>query len=458
MGRRSRKKFYDNNVDALIPEFWANESLAILEENMVMGNLVHRDFSPQVANFGDIVNTRRPSEFTAKRKWATDDVTVQDATLTNVQVKLDQHVHVSFLLRDGELALAMKDLVSLFIQPAMLAEARFVDKVLYGQYAQFLGNSVGLIGGYTGDNVKNYILDTRERLNTNKAYMDGRNFVLTTKTESATLKPEFFTSAEKVGDAGSALRKASLGETLGFNFFMSQNGASVVGAFTSRTFQINNGAGYAAGATALTVDTGTGEITVGSWVKIDGIPYQVTARTGTAPTTAITLERGLLRPVADNLPVVVYTPGAVNLLAGYAAGWYKAIAFDGFSGATPKVGQTVTFGTSTTVRYTIVDVTSTEMILDRPLEASIANDDAINIAPDGEYNFAFHRNALTMVNRPLPVPMGMTGVRAAVVNYNGLSVRVCITYDGNKQGHLVTLDFLFGVKVLDTNLGAVMVA
>lgn len=33
---------YVNNVDALIPELWAQESLAILEENLVAANLVHR--------------------------------------------------------------------------------------------------------------------------------------------------------------------------------------------------------------------------------------------------------------------------------------------------------------------------------------------------------------------------------------------------------------------------------
>jgi hypothetical protein len=31
-----------------------------------------------------------------------------------------------------------------------------------------------------------------------------------------------------------------------------------------------------------------------------------------------------------------------------------------------------------------------------------------------------------------------------------------MTYDGNKQGMLVTLDTLLGVKVLDKNLGAIM--
>ena len=83
---------YANDNDALIPELWANESLAILEENMVMANLVHRDFSPLVASYGDVVNTRRPSEFGTRRKAQSDSVQNQDASSTNVQVPLNQHI------------------------------------------------------------------------------------------------------------------------------------------------------------------------------------------------------------------------------------------------------------------------------------------------------------------------------------------------------------------------------
>ena len=36
-------------------------------------------------------------------------------------------------------------------------------------------------------------------------------------------------------------------------------------------------------------------------------------------------------------------------------------------------------------------------------------------------------------------------------------MRVVITYDGTAQGHLVTLDMLCGVKVLDEDRGAVMI-
>jgi hypothetical protein len=68
--------------DAYIPEMWANESIAILEENMVVGNLVHRDFEPIIASYGDTVNTRKPGEFVAKRKTVADSVTVQTPTAT----------------------------------------------------------------------------------------------------------------------------------------------------------------------------------------------------------------------------------------------------------------------------------------------------------------------------------------------------------------------------------------
>jgi hypothetical protein len=45
---------------------------------------------------------------------------------------------------------------------------------------------------------------------------------------------------------------------------------------------------------------------------------------------------------------------------------------------------------------------------------------------------------------------------SSVINVNGLSMRATITYDGRAQGHLVTLDMLLGLAVLDIHLGAVL--
>ena len=451
-----------NSLDPFVPELWANESLAILEENMVIAQLVHRDFENEVRNFGDVVNTRRPGEFTALRKTVSDNVTKQDATATNVQVPLNQHVHTSFIIKDGEQSLSFKDLVATYMNPAMLAQARFIDRILLGQTPQFLGNKAGALGSITSSNAKDYILSTRNKLNVNKAYMENRRLIVTPNTETALLKLDLFTSAEQVGDNGTALREASLGRKLGFDIFMCQNMSSVIAGNSTVTGAVNNAAGYPAGTTTMTVDGLSAALPVGSYFTVAGdmTPLQIVSSVGGATPTSVTFTPALSSAVVDDAVLTRYVPGAVNQSVsptGYAAGYAKEIVVDAFTVA-PQIGQIVTFGASTTTaKYTIIGVTGlTGITLDRPLEAAIADDAAVNIGPRGEYNLAFHRNALALVCRPLALPMPGAGARAAVINSRNLSMRATIAYLAEAQGHLVTLDLLCGVAVLDTNLGAVM--
>jgi hypothetical protein len=450
---------YANDVDALVPEMWAQESLMVLEENMQISGMVHRDFQTMVAAHGDVINTRKPADFTAKRKGVNDSVTIQDATVTNVQVPLDQLVHVSFLLRDGEESKSFKDLVAEFLRPALIAQARFLDQVVLGQVHRFLmAKAAGGLGLLTSTTAKQYILDTRQILNENKCPVEGRNLFLTPNSESAFLALDLFVSTEQVGDSA-ALREASLGRKLGFNMFMSQNTPSIAAGNTTLAGAVNLTAGYAKGhAAAIVVDGFTGAVTVGEWLTIAGdmTPYQITATAATlGNTTSITLDQPLRRAIADNAVITSYVGGAVNLAAGYAAGWAKEIVVDAFTVA-PRVGQMVTFGTTATV-YTIIQVTGlTSILLDRPLSATIADNAAVNLGPMGEYNFAFHKNALALVCRPLAAPRAGVGAASAVINYNGLSVRCTITYDGEKQGHLITIDMLCGVALLDQLLGCIL--
>ena len=65
---------------------------------------------------------------------------------------------------------------------------------------------------------------------------------------------------------------------------------------------------------------------------------------------------------------------------------------------------------------------------------------------------------MSLVVRPLAMPRAGTGALSSVVNLNGLSMRATITYNGLKQGHLVTLDMLCGIAILDQNLGSVLLA
>jgi len=445
---------YDNSIDAFIPEQWAMEGVAILLENMVAANLVHRDFEPLFARYGDVVNTRKPGEFKAKRKTDADDVSVQDATATNIAVPLDQHVHVSFLIRDGEESKSFKSLVDEYLRPAAIAMARMTDQIVLGQVYQFLENQAGALGGLSSSNGIDYITGTRDVMNKNKAFMDGRSLILAPDTETKMLQNQTFVIAQDVGDGGQTMREGYLGRKFGFDTYMAQNTSSVSGDGSLGSGTINGG-NFLKGSTTLTVTGfGSGEVVAGQWISILGNVYHVTA-TDNATATSLTLEYGLVADVLTNSAIKVYDADVE--VTTRAAGYAKEITY---TTAPPSVGQLVTFGTALD-RYSVVEVDSVAktILLDRPLAAQVTNGTSINYGPaGGDFNLAFHRNCMTLVIRPLNLPRAGTGALAAVQNFGGATMRTTITYDGTKQGHLVTMDFLAGIKVLDTDLAAVLLA
>lgn len=444
---------FENDNDALVPEVWAQEGLMILESNLTMGQLVHRDFEEEIAEYGDVVNAHRPSTFTAKRKTDSDDVTDQDATATKVPVTLNQWLHVSFVIKDGELSKGFVNLLNYYLRPAIIAHAEGIDRMLTGQVYRFLTNAVGKLGT---DLTKSTIIATREKCNDLRMPQMGRNMVVTSDSEGALLEIGDFTKANEIGDAGYAIREASLGRKLGFNFFMDQNTPHIASGNTVVTGAVNNSSGYAVGDTAITVDGFSAAITAGAWCTIGGdmTPQKITGTTGGSTPTALAIAPGLRYAVANDAVVTVYTPGAINLSAGYAANHGKAMVIDGFSVA-PKLSQLISIGALSTdpVYCAFETPTTTSLTLERPLYAAVLNDAAVCPGPAGNYNFAFHKNALALVTRPLAMPIAGTGALAYTAVYGGLALRVVITYDGKAQGHRVTVDHLCGVEVLDVNLG-----
>ena len=455
---------YSNSLDAYVPELWANESLAILLENMVVANLVHRDFQDEVASFGDVVNTRRPAEFTAKRKTANDDITLQDASATNVQVPLNQHFHTSFIIRDEEWSKSFKDLVVEFVQPAMQSIARAVDQVVLGQVHKFLANKAGKLSSMTSSTALDDILALREVMNVNKAYNDGRRLIVTPYTETVMLSDSRFLEAQKIGDDGSALREASLGRKLGFDIFQCQNMnyISTLNADTASGTVTNANSAGATGSKAVTL-TGYNAI-VGEYATVVGDmqPQVISARTvSMADTTAITFVDAYKFATLAGAVLTVYKACAVN--GAQSAGYAKAISLDGHTASKgPQVGQLLSFGTGgtrhtyTIIATTTVSATETDVWLDRPLEIAISNNESAFPGPAGSFNFAFHRNALALVTRPLVTPPQEFGARSGVVSDDGTAIRATMQYNSTKQGLVVTLDLLCGVKELDTDLGAVL--
>lgn len=458
---------FANDNDAFIPELWAMEGLAILEENMVMARLVHRDFSDEVANFGDVVNTRRPGEFRTQRKTDSDSVVAQDASATNVRVPLDQHHYVTFVIKDGEASKSFQELVQIYLMPGMQAIARGVDRGLIGQVHRYIGTNeqrVGRLEGMTSSNAKDIVLEGREILNKNKAYVAGRNLVLAPQSETSLLQTELFISAEKRGDGGNALENARLGRILGFDTFMDQN----VPALTDTNTDIATGTvtdGETAGTTGSQAVTITGyEVNVGEYATVEGDdqPKVISAATtGAGDTTAITFTEAWKYATSALAPLTVYKKADVN--GDYAAGWTKEIVLDGWTATkAPQVGQLLAFGTGGSRHvYTIIESYLSgsgeqSVLLDRPLDAGLSNNDLAFPGPAGAFNLSFHRDALALVSRPLARPASSMGVMSGVASYNDVAMRVSMQYDSSVQGTRVTLDMLCGYAVLDTNLACVV--
>ncbi len=461
--------FYENeNAEAMNPEFWANEGLAILEENMVVANLIHRDFEPIIARFGDVVNTRKPREFTAQRKIDREQVTVQDAITDNIPVTLNQHWHTSFIIKDGEESLAFKDLIDMYLSPAVLSIARAIDLVVstfaISQFA--FTNTFGKLGTAA---TKNTILGVRNVMNKNKAYVGGRWLIVTPDTETNLLEIDEFTEADKLGDDGSALREAILGRKFQFTIAMAQNQPAIVTGTTAASTTTD--ASTLANATVLPVTATTGAV-AGNFLTVAGDmqPHLVVS---VSAGVSFTVWPPIKAATTSGAAVLMYTCDTVNQtattldaggtasVAGYRAGWHGWIIVDQSVTIAPEVGTLVTFGTaapSTVAKYAVVatDSANKQFMLDRPLEIAVADGANVNYGPPGNYNWAFHKNAIALITRPLATPKQGTGALSSVVSHKGLSLRITITYLGMDQGHLVTVDMLGGVAKLEDKLGAVM--
>ena len=202
----------------LTPEVIAREALMVLRNNAVMAKLVHRDYSDDfVGAVGDTITVRKPATFVANE--FTDSIQVQDATETGVPVVMDKHLDVSFAVTSKQMSMDIADFSAQLLVPAMQAFADKVDKYLIGLEA----GATNRVPHADGVIAPADIIAARKYLTENAAPLSDRRFVVGATAEADLLGNELFVSAEKVGDAGTALREASLGRKFGMDCYVDQN-------------------------------------------------------------------------------------------------------------------------------------------------------------------------------------------------------------------------------------------
>ena len=103
----------------LTPDIIAKEALMVLESNLTMANLVHRDYANEFVQVGDTITVRKPASFVAKNFLGT--VEAQDITEGSVDVKLDRYRDVTVNVTAKELTLDIKDFSEQIVTPALSA-------------------------------------------------------------------------------------------------------------------------------------------------------------------------------------------------------------------------------------------------------------------------------------------------------------------------------------------------
>src|SRR5438270_11100654 len=135
------------NVANAIVKLVAVDALPALMSNLVMGNLVNRDYEPTLAQAGDTVNVPIPATLTANNIAEGGTVQTQNPNLGNAQIVLNTHAEATFQIPDVTKVLAVPDLLKIYMQPAVTAIAQKVESDLLALYAGFTANApVGTAG------------------------------------------------------------------------------------------------------------------------------------------------------------------------------------------------------------------------------------------------------------------------------------------------------------------------
>lgn len=135
------------NVASAIVKLVAADALPVLVSNLVMGNLVNRDYEPVLAQAGDTINVPIPPTMVANNILEGGTVQTQNPSLGNAQIVLNAHVESTFQIPDVTKVLAVPDLLKIYMEPAMVAIAENIEANLLNLYAGFTANTpVGTAG------------------------------------------------------------------------------------------------------------------------------------------------------------------------------------------------------------------------------------------------------------------------------------------------------------------------
>ncbi|MEC0171661.1 P22 phage major capsid protein family protein [Paenibacillus graminis] len=262
----------------LTAQLIAREALPLLQSNMVMPYLVHRNHENEFKKQGDTIQIRKPAVFVADEFGGT--INLQDVGEGQVLVKLDKIADVSVELTSKELTLNVEDFNQQILGPAVLAIAEKANRDLLSLYSD-IPYHVGTPGSVP--NTLQSFADARKVLDTHKVPLATRRAVWNPDANAQLAIIPAVVNAEKSGTTV-ALREGSMGRVQGLDNFMAQSVFThVAGGYTALADVTVTAA---KGATTIKMESAgnssTASLKKGDIFVIGGNQYVVTADTAAA--------------------------------------------------------------------------------------------------------------------------------------------------------------------------------
>lgn len=219
----------------LTPEIIASRGLANLYENLVMAQLVHRDYEEEFVNkIGDTVTVRKPAVLEAYDFDQSAGIQLQDIEEDSVDVKLNYHADVSFAVTSRQMALEIKDFSKQLLEPAMKGMVRKIDRDIL-KFRNDITAEVGLTTEHADGEDHHYpdgeypwsdsrvLIQAGETLDKVNVPETDRRVVIGPTTKARWVAEDAWRHTDKRGSTMGLLR-ASLGdEVSNFSPFMTQN-------------------------------------------------------------------------------------------------------------------------------------------------------------------------------------------------------------------------------------------
>jgi hypothetical protein len=210
------------NIATAIVKLVAADALPALVGNLILGNLVNRDYEPTLAQAGDTVNVPIPPTLVANNIAEGGTVNPQNPNIGNAQIVLNTHVEATFQIPDVTKVMAVPDLLRVYMQPAVIAIAERIETDLLGLYASFTANTPV---GVAGTPITEAVIDSAETalFSSMVPSTQAKYLVVDSNTYSQMRQIPRFSEFQTAGEGGlRALIDGTFGKIKDFFVFRSQ--------------------------------------------------------------------------------------------------------------------------------------------------------------------------------------------------------------------------------------------